>query len=138
MPILTTAKPGLGYGDYKRGHITVLDRTGLEARVCECYAVVKKEFVRLLPETIVPESLASAGISDAALDVNRSAVDSWPNSLPKGTIPSGSSHKKGSPKSRKSRASKTQIPALFLPPTALPTTKQRQAQSATLERRRER
>jgi len=35
---------------YSRGHITVLDRPGLEARVCECYAVVKKEFDRLLPQ----------------------------------------------------------------------------------------
>jgi len=34
---------------YSRGHITVLDREGLEARTCECYAVVKKEFDRLLP-----------------------------------------------------------------------------------------
>ncbi len=34
---------------YSRGHITVLDRRGLEARVCECYEVVKKEFDRLLP-----------------------------------------------------------------------------------------
>jgi CRP-like cAMP-binding protein len=34
---------------YHRGHITVLDRAGLEARVCECYAVVKKECDRLLP-----------------------------------------------------------------------------------------
>ena len=34
---------------YSRGHITVLDRPRLEARVCECYAVVKKEFDRLLP-----------------------------------------------------------------------------------------
>ena len=35
---------------YSRGRITVLDRPGLEARVCECYQVVKKEFDRLLPE----------------------------------------------------------------------------------------
>ena len=34
---------------YRRGHITVLDRPGLEARVCECYQVVKTEFDRLLP-----------------------------------------------------------------------------------------
>jgi CRP-like cAMP-binding protein len=33
---------------YSRGRITVLDRRGLEDRVCECYAVVKKEFERLL------------------------------------------------------------------------------------------
>jgi CRP-like cAMP-binding protein len=37
---------------YARGHITVLDRTGLEKRTCECYAVVKKEYDRLLPEKI--------------------------------------------------------------------------------------
>ena len=35
---------------YTRGHITVLDRPKLEARVCECYAVVKKEMDRLLPD----------------------------------------------------------------------------------------
>lgn len=35
---------------YQRGHITVLDRVGLEARACECYGVVKKEYDRLLPE----------------------------------------------------------------------------------------
>lgn len=34
---------------YSRGRITVLDRPRLEQRVCECYAVVKKEFDRLLP-----------------------------------------------------------------------------------------
>jgi CRP-like cAMP-binding protein len=40
---------------YSRGHITVLDRPGLEARVCECYRVVKKEYDRLLPpETAGP------------------------------------------------------------------------------------
>ena len=35
---------------YVRGHISVLDRPGLEKRTCECYAVVKKEYDRLLPE----------------------------------------------------------------------------------------
>jgi CRP-like cAMP-binding protein len=34
---------------YQRGHITVVDRAGLERRTCECYAVVKKEYDRLLP-----------------------------------------------------------------------------------------
>jgi CRP-like cAMP-binding protein len=43
-----------GLISYSRGHIRVLDRAGLEARACECYAVVKKEFDRLLPETRVP------------------------------------------------------------------------------------
>ena len=37
---------------YSRGHIKVLDRPRLEKRVCECYAVVKKEFDRLLPYVI--------------------------------------------------------------------------------------
>jgi CRP-like cAMP-binding protein len=39
---------------YTRGHITVLDRQGIEARTCECYAVVKRESDRLLPERIEP------------------------------------------------------------------------------------
>jgi len=37
---------------YRRGHITVVDRAGLEARACECYQVVKKEFDRLLPNLL--------------------------------------------------------------------------------------
>jgi CRP-like cAMP-binding protein len=37
---------------YRRGRIIVLDRPGLEARVCECYEVVRKEFRRLLPDVI--------------------------------------------------------------------------------------
>ncbi|MFM0472093.1 Crp/Fnr family transcriptional regulator [Paraburkholderia strydomiana] len=35
---------------YSYGHIEVLDRPGLEKRVCECYRVVKREFDRLLPD----------------------------------------------------------------------------------------
>jgi CRP-like cAMP-binding protein len=37
---------------YARGRITVLDRAALERRACECYAVVKKEYDRLLPERL--------------------------------------------------------------------------------------
>jgi CRP-like cAMP-binding protein len=37
---------------YSRGHITILDRAGLEARSCECYAVVKREYDRLLPAVV--------------------------------------------------------------------------------------
>ena len=40
-----------GLISYRRGHITVLDRPGLQRRACECYAVVKKEYDRLLPTT---------------------------------------------------------------------------------------
>jgi CRP-like cAMP-binding protein len=36
---------------YQRGRITVLDRSELEKRSCECYGVVKKEYDRLLPCT---------------------------------------------------------------------------------------
>src|SRR5579864_3456697 len=39
-----------GLIEYSRGHIRVIDREGLESRVCECYAVVKKEYDRLLPD----------------------------------------------------------------------------------------
>ena len=35
---------------YRRGHISVLARSGLETRACECYAVVKKELSRLLSD----------------------------------------------------------------------------------------
>ncbi len=39
----------LGLIRYARGHISVLDRPGLEQRTCECYGVVKAEYDRLLP-----------------------------------------------------------------------------------------
>ncbi len=42
----------LGLISYNRGHIVVLDRDALEAHACECYAVVKAEFDRLLPFTM--------------------------------------------------------------------------------------
>jgi CRP-like cAMP-binding protein len=37
---------------YARGHITVIDRAGLERRTCECYEVVKTEYDRLLPDRV--------------------------------------------------------------------------------------
>jgi CRP-like cAMP-binding protein len=37
---------------YARGRITILDRAGLERRTCECYAVVKREYDRLLPRVV--------------------------------------------------------------------------------------
>lgn len=39
-----------GFIRYRRGHIAVLERAGLEKRTCECYAVVKKEMKRLLSD----------------------------------------------------------------------------------------
>ncbi len=39
-----------GFISYRRGHIAVLDRAGLESSTCECYAVVKKELSRLLSD----------------------------------------------------------------------------------------
>jgi len=42
---------------YRRGHIAVLDRSGLEDRVCECYAVVRKEIARLLSDVQYRQTL---------------------------------------------------------------------------------
>ena len=39
---------------YSRGQIKVLDRRGLERRVCECYGVVRRETDRLLPRSLTP------------------------------------------------------------------------------------
>jgi CRP-like cAMP-binding protein len=55
-----------GFIRYSRGNITVLDRPGLEHRGCECYAVVKREFKRLLfdippgdPKHVLGKSMAN-------------------------------------------------------------------------------
>jgi CRP-like cAMP-binding protein len=45
---------------YRRGHIAVLERSGLETRVCECYAVVKKELIRLLSDVRYRQGIAAA------------------------------------------------------------------------------
>jgi CRP-like cAMP-binding protein len=42
----------VGIISYARGHIKVIDRPALEARSCECYALVKNEYDRLLPDQI--------------------------------------------------------------------------------------
>jgi CRP-like cAMP-binding protein len=51
---------GAGLISYRRGHISVLERDGLETRVCECYGVVKKEIGRLLSDVRHRQKLAPA------------------------------------------------------------------------------
>jgi len=53
--------------DCSRGKITVLDRPGLEQRACECYAVVEKEFERLLPKRTYRSVLPSRPGASAAI-----------------------------------------------------------------------
>ena len=45
-----------GFISYRRGHIAVLDRSGLESRACECYAVIHKELSCLLSDVNLPEN----------------------------------------------------------------------------------
>jgi CRP-like cAMP-binding protein len=53
---------------YQRGHISVIDRTGLEARSCECYRIAKRETDRLLEMS----RSAKIAITQAAVDRVRS------------------------------------------------------------------
>ena len=48
-----------GFIKYRRGHIDVLDRIGLQSRACECYAVVKNEMSRLLPGALSRREVAA-------------------------------------------------------------------------------
>jgi CRP-like cAMP-binding protein len=49
----------VGFIRYRRGHIDVLDRIGLQSRACECYAAVKNEMNRLLPGSLSRQGVAS-------------------------------------------------------------------------------
>ena len=51
-----------GFISYRRGHIAVLDRSGLETGACECYAVVKKELGRLLSDVQYRQDTSAAAI----------------------------------------------------------------------------
>jgi CRP-like cAMP-binding protein len=59
-----------GLISYRRGHISVLKREGLETRVCECYAVVKKEIGRLLSDVRHRQNLPANAVP---AEMNRSA-----------------------------------------------------------------
>jgi CRP-like cAMP-binding protein len=62
---ITTAAGTLqdaGFIRYRRGHIAVLDRTGLEKSSCECYAVVKQELGRLLSDVRYRQDTAAIAL----------------------------------------------------------------------------
>jgi CRP-like cAMP-binding protein len=61
-----------GYIRYRRGHITVLDRTGLEDHACECYDVVKREFDRLLGRNVERCAVAGTWSPDRSPGTNTS------------------------------------------------------------------
>lgn len=52
VTVVTLKLQDAGLIRYAQGHISILDREGLEKRSCECYAVVKLEYGRLLPSQV--------------------------------------------------------------------------------------
>ncbi|MDP1653071.1 MAG: Crp/Fnr family transcriptional regulator [Rhodocyclaceae bacterium] len=56
-----------GLISYRRGHIAVLDRSGLESHACECYAVVKKELRRLLSDVAYCQGTTAPARHSAAM-----------------------------------------------------------------------
>jgi len=62
-----------GFIRYRRGHISVLERSGLESRACECYAAVKKEFSRLLSDVRHRQGNGAAGRPAIASGVRATA-----------------------------------------------------------------
>ncbi len=56
-----------GFISYRRGHIAVIDRAGLEKHACECYALVKKELSRLLSDVRYRQEGDPAVVADKLL-----------------------------------------------------------------------
>jgi hypothetical protein len=72
---------------YSRGHIAVLDRPLLEAQACECYAVVKREYDRLLPpENTVGNAGARALDGHDACSISTNQIR-WPSVTTVAPIP---------------------------------------------------
>ena len=57
-----------GLISYRRGCVTIMDRRGLEARVCECYAVIRTEVARLLPGTPASDVAPSRSATHSPAD----------------------------------------------------------------------